>query len=217
MESPLEKVTRLWKVYGNIKELLKDRGYTTVLSGKTVTTFEEFQQEFAVDGEIVNKQVMNFISQKDKDEDTKSDLENKKLMMIYFSNDTSIGIKSILAVNDKMKYARISHCILIYGCSLTPSAKKYLEKTQKSSIEAFAEDDLLTNITKHKMMPKHRVLSPTEKMSFFKLSNLVDSQLPRITVNDPIARYYGMKRGDVVQIIKKSETAGMAVNYRICN
>ena len=223
METPQEKIHRLWKVYENIKELLRDRGYTTVLSGKTVSTFEEFQNEFAVDGEIINKQVMNFISQKERDLSDvfcvgdNSDLFNKKLMMIYFSNDTSIGIKSITAVYDKMKCAHISNCILVYGCSLTPSAKKYLEKTQKLTIEAFAEDDLLTNITKHVMMPQHVLLSQIEKESFFKSSNLADSQLPRITVNDPIARYYGMKRGDVVRIIRKSETAGLAVNYRICN
>lgn len=109
-----------------------------------------------------------------------------------------------------------SRAVIIYRQSLTPSAAKVMSSmAPKYFLEKFSESELIVNITEHKLVPQHIVLSEEEKKSLLERYRLKETQLPRILMDDPIARYYGLRRGQVVKILRASETAGRYVTYRL--
>lgn len=77
---------------------------------------------------------------------------------------------------------------------------------------------LQINISKHALVPKHEVLRDQDEikkiMEEYSLKN--KHQLPVILKSDPMAKYLGMKSGDIVKITRSSPTAGEYVVYRVC-
>ncbi|OGI15991.1 hypothetical protein A3K63_00300 [Candidatus Micrarchaeota archaeon RBG_16_49_10] len=72
------------------------------------------------------------------------------------------------------------------------------------------------DITKHELVPKHRILSPEEKEEVKKRFRIKsDSQFPRILKKDPVIKVIEAKKGDLLEITKKSTIFGETVYYRI--
>lgn len=82
-------------------------------------------------------------------------------------------------------------------------------------IEIIQLSDLQVNITHHKMVPKHSVLSDEDTKELLDKYRIKKHQLPKIQMSDPVAKYFGVSRGQVMKIIRSSETAGRYVTYRI--
>ena len=133
---------------------------------------------------------------------------------IEFSADASIGIKQMRNFAQHISAHNFHTGILVTQQSITPAALKIVPVVLPSIIETFQEQDLLVNITQHELVPKHVLLSAEEKRRLLERYRLKESQLPRIQTGDPVARYLGLRRGQVIKIIRKSETAGRYASYR---
>jgi len=68
---------------------------------------------------------------------------------------------------------------------------------------------------KHDLVPKHELLNEKDKEELLKQYGIELKQLPRILVSDPAIKELGAKVGDVVKIVRKSETAGEYKYFRV--
>lgn len=133
---------------------------------------------------------------------------------IEFSPELGIGVKQMRTFAQHINQHNFHTGILVTQASITPAALKIVPVVLPSVIETFQEQDLLVNITHHELVPKHVLLSPEDKRRLLERYRLKESQLPRIQTGDPVAKYLGLRRGQVVKIIRKSETAGRYASYR---
>jgi DNA-directed RNA polymerase I, II, and III subunit RPABC1 len=202
----MEQHGRLWTIRKTVFDMLIARGYIVAQQDLDMT-LETFKETFPAG---TQRESMTVLASK---KDTPTDQ-----IFVFFSDEQRIGVKPIRSYMEKMEKQKIGRAILVCGGGITPFAKSILQHMQQSknlNIEQFQESELMVNITEHVLVPKHTVMTDAEKKNLLSRYHLKDSQLPRIQKDDPIARFYGLAKGQVVKIIRPSETAGRYVTYRL--
>ncbi|KDE09397.1 DNA-directed RNA polymerase I, II, and III subunit RPABC1 [Microbotryum lychnidis-dioicae p1A1 Lamole] len=199
------ETARLYRVSRTIHELVRDRGFE--IGDEEITmSLNQFKGQY---GAAVDKAKLNFTAALASDPSIK--------IYVFYADEPSVGIKTMRKFIGILEEQAIGKGIIIYKTNMTPSANKVISAmVSQFTIEAFQESELLVNITHHTLVPKHEVLSTEEKKELLLKYRLKDTQLPRIQLSDPVSRYYGLRRGQVVKITRPSETAGRYVSYRLC-
>ena len=78
-------------------------------------------------------------------------------------------------------------------------------------------NNLLFDISKHDLVPDYRIMTTKEKDELIgKLYLESEDKLPFVQVTDPVARFYGVRIGQVCEIIYNNETNGKNKFYRLC-
>ena len=94
----------------------------------------------------------------------------------------------------------------------TSALKKLVHLNRVVSEQCFTLDYFSFNVTKHVMVPTHQVLSEKEKRELYaKLSIVRPEQLPIIFTTDPIAKYLGLKEGNVCKVIRPTSESYRSV------
>lgn len=150
--------------------------------------------------------------------------ENNKIIIIKYIlfKLRPTYIKQILETlieNHKLNSSNCEIMLLLNenaGTSIEKIITKYITN-RKFFIQLFLIKKLTINITKNKYVPQHRILSTDEVKEIYKTYNITNkSQIPIIFSNDPIAKYFAMRIGDICEIKRHSSTAGICYSYRIC-
>ncbi|KAL9053271.1 MAG: hypothetical protein Q9162_004879 [Coniocarpon cinnabarinum] len=226
MADPDENQTallRAWRSWKTAHQLCADRGYEIAEDEKNIA-LDAFRTLHANQDGSPNRNSMSFSARPSEEMMRKyTPLPTEKnpdpqpdIGMIYFrfEGDKTVGIgdfrKFVHEVNEREYHTGV----LVTAATVTQSSQKLIPTVLPKIIEIFYEQDLLVNITHHELVPKHQLLSPVEKKALLERYRVKETQLPRILVTDPVAKYYGLRRGQVVKIVRRSETAGRYASYR---
>lgn len=186
--------------------MLRDRGYLVNQLDIDLSE-DDFKAKY---GELPQREQLTILVQK-RDDPTDQ-------IFIFWPADPKVGVKPIKRYMERMAEDNVKRAILIVQQNMTAFAKQAiteLSAQQNNTLEHFQEAELLINITEHVLVPQHQLLTKEEKSILLSKYKLREAQLPRIQLTDPVSRYYGLMRGQVVKIIRPSETAGKYVTYRL--
>ena len=197
----------------NIEDMLVNRG-------DDVSSFKEIllslsKEDFESDKLVINvqtlnttilyalsknlrKNIINELKEKLKDGDNIKDFTNKyggknNIILVFNNESISTAVKSQLNKYDKILQKNGGH------------------------LQYFSSQQLMFNPTKHEYVPKHTKLTEEEVKDFMK-EYLARSKMHMhvILQNDPIAKWIGLKHGDIVRIDRYNENSGESFSYRSC-
>ena len=209
----------LWRVRKTVNAMLLSRGYV-LSSADLELDMDDFRARFgdptAAGAALPNarEQLTILASHRTRPDDA---------MFVFWAEEDKIGVKPIKSYVLRMEKEHITRAILVLKKGITTFARRVLHELSHPSdpsaprrtIELFEDVELLVDITQHAFVPKHVILSDEDKHALLSKYKLKETQLPRMQQVDPIARYFGLTKGQVVKIIRPSETAGRYVTYRL--
>ena len=199
------EASHLFRIRRTLLKMLKKRSYV-VDAAQLAMTPRGFVDQF---GDQPKRNDLTILAEHE------TDAEDQ--LFVFLPDDDKVGVKTIKQYCEMMKEASVSHAILVVKQGVTPFAKTALQEMASTYlIEHFRDAELLVDVTEHRLVPAHALLSPEDRQALLDRYKLRAEQLPRIQRTDPVARYYGLKVGEVIKIIRPSETAGRYVTYRVC-
>ncbi|KAL7712794.1 DNA-directed RNA polymerase I [Entamoeba marina] len=187
----MDNSTRIFRVWKTVLEMLRDRGYITS-DVDHETTLENFKERYGESDNTINRSHLTIKVVLGED--------SSDGIIVFFAKDDKLKVETFTNYLGEVETQGCTKAIIVYHGQLSSVVKQSIERS-KCQWEVMQEDELIVNVTKHVLVPKHILL-------------ITVSQLPRLLKTDPICRYYGFQRGDVIKIVRKSETAGRYITYR---
>jgi len=142
------------------------------------------------------------------------DKEGNLVLFLCISVSTNVAIKHLEAFRKVLASEGASRGIIIARGRYVREVKMRTKRLKEPRIELIPREFPTFNIFKHEYVPEHRILSPEEAREVLKRYRVKPYQLPWIRASDPAVIAIGAQPGDIIEIKRRSETAGEAVFYR---
>ena len=191
---------KFFKTRQTVLEMLRDRKYDTS------KYFDENGEYIQLNQELFNE---NFNINNLQLIVSKLNNPDDKIQVLF--HEKKIGIDILKLIISEMNDINITHTLLIVKHKITSFAKKEIIKLpSKYNFEIFLENEMLFNITKHRIVPKHILLDDNEAKEIINCYGKKAFYLPKIFKTDAICKYYDGKVGDIFKIEREKN-----IYYRV--
>jgi DNA-directed RNA polymerase I, II, and III subunit RPABC1 len=89
-------------------------------------------------------------------------------------------------------------------------------RLQHKYVQVFGLENLLINISKHIFVPKHTIMSDDEIKEICNHYNIQPRNLHKILQQDPMAKFIGLRPGQVVKTFTNNPITGISETYKLC-
>ncbi|ESU39701.1 RNA polymerase Rpb5, C-terminal domain [Giardia duodenalis] len=120
------------------------------------------------------------------------------------------------AIGQYVDQEAVQKCLFVYFGGPAASCRSEHRVINDVEVDIHDFSQFLINPTKHRLVPKHTILSNTEKARVLAELRVTEAQIPLIQTSDPIMRWYDAKPGDLIRITRTSGSAGKHLYYRLC-
>lgn len=162
---------------------------------------------------LVNTQSDDYVFYIDID-NPQNETEKKYLVKIFFQKISSISKQSTII--EFLEKNKDIHKIIIVK-SINPKSGDTIVSDYRNT-ELFLEHELMLNLRDYDFVPRYQITDETMEnfqTDFCNLYKCKKRNIPKLFVTDPVARYYNLQRGQIVRIIRPSDTSGKSASYRI--
>lgn len=190
------------RVHTVVLEMYQDRGYNIEsLKEQMNLTAEELGR--LIDNNVDNLRPLWFII-------TKGSIATAGIYSIVPWVDVSASIAMYL------DQEAVQKCLFVYFGGPAAPCKSERRTINDVEIDIHDYSRFLINPTKHRLVPKHTILSDTEKARVLADLRVTEAQIPLIQATDPIMRWYDAKPGDLIRVTRTLSGTGKHLYYRLC-
>lgn len=136
----------------------------------------------------------------------------EKAVILCILNRKTVGVLFVRKLRKFMDAIGVEKGVIVANARYTWASRR---EARKYGIELIPRRFPSFNIFKHKLVPKHEILSPEKAKDLLEEHHIKPYQLPRIKASDVAVIAIGAKSGDIIKITRKSPTAGKHIAYRL--
>ncbi|KAL3953438.1 hypothetical protein ACCO45_011394 [Purpureocillium lilacinum] len=211
-----KEVVRLWRAWRTVHEMVADREYELAEEEVNIS-LDRFRDEYCNPDGSINRGKLQFSAR------PSDSMLRKNTPAPTAANPNPVpdcGPFGVAQIRQFAKHTITNNYktgIMVTHVALSPPPASPSPASRTSPrLSASSRTTCSSTSLHHELVPRHVLLSREEKAALLKRYRLKETQLPRLLQKDPVARYLGLKRGQVVKIIRVSETAGRYASYRLC-